>query len=228
MKKILLSLLLLICCLFITGCSSNVGIKRKSNAKEDEIRFFSLEWLTKKEDVEKAFDEKFGKGTYIVDENLDADDINPPLYSYCVRHFGLGEEEFNKLNWDIGGYKTNQINVFYLSDDYKEKYMYRAIIWFSDNDNETYLELRSKLKDLYTEKETENTDVRKTTRFEDKNNNTAILNYVFNPTLSSDPYIQLSYNCGDINNYIEEQREIYYQQKKENNKKETRKENPDL
>ena len=227
MKRVLTGILICVMLFTLTSCSSNAGIKRKSNIKQDEIRFLSLEWLTKKEDVEKAFDEKFGKETYVIEEDNAGTDINPPLYYYCDHYFGKGTNNYNPLNWEIGGYLTNQINVFYLSDDYKEKKMYQAIVFFSNSDKETYLQLRSKLEALYTIEETEDNGTSRRTSFIDKNGNKATLNNIYNSSLFS-PTIQLTYKCGDMVEYIDEQRDIYSKKKNENKKQETRKENPDL
>lgn len=230
MTKAFMLFLMLAVLLSLSACSSGIQFKRKSNAKDDEIKFYGFEWLVEKSDVEKKFDQNFGKDTYQA-ILYSSNEINDSVITCTISYTGVGNgtlidsngREYAPLLWEIGGQETSRIMLDYLSTDKGKTYrLYEASIYYLTPSDDVFDSLRYKLWDLYTETDSGKTNdhggVHAT--FNDTNNNMIVLHYEPRPN-GIDPWLGLTYMCTDARDFIREQEEA---KTKEN----SRNENPDL
>ncbi len=85
MRKVRLVCLLLGSIFILGGCvANNLPIKRKTNGREDVIKFYGFDWLTERSTIEKKFNGDFGSD-YVCEENIthhnDEIDLVNVLYS---------------------------------------------------------------------------------------------------------------------------------------------------
>lgn len=210
MRKISLVVIFAICCILLCGCSSNASsFKREHDKKDDVIKFNNIDWLTSKEDVDAKLKEDFGDEfiTIIADLYRKAnDEIGFYQYTYKAKDGG-------NLNWNIGGYENSIVAFTYASDDKsKTNYLVSVTLKYADFTEEMVKDLRSKLRKIYNETETDDKKHHIGSTFTDSNNNTIYLKYweeYDDQWGHNDALFYIDYICGDMEEYFNQLREEY-------------------
>lgn len=212
-KKFAVVSLLFILTLTLSGCSSSKTFPREHNAKNDMIKFYGLEWLTEKKEVEKKLDDSFGADSYKLDEEWFAMphngfDIFSTRFVPTDERAGIGE---------VGGYAVSEIEFNYMTLDKKNFYLYRAKYYFADTDLSNCWDLERKLDALYPRTK-EETKVREySVYYTDSNNNEA---HLYHHDSWYDNYdgvthpasLGIFYICGDMRDYIDKKDSEEYQE----------------
>jgi len=206
MRKIKLMCILFACIFIISGCAANdLPIIRHTNSKNDVIKFFGVDWLTERSEIEKKFNEDFGTNYKCEEENIRQ--INEKLDEVSISYSG---KDYTKLNWQIAGHTVNYLSIHYIKDKSDKYYIYGGYLSFDNCTDEDMKDIISKLDGLYTrnnEKVSESTEV----EYIDTNKNEIWVSRDSRTTLS------LSYFCVDIDKQVMTLSYEYKVSQKENN-----------
>lgn len=239
MKKSLLAFSLL--CVFLmilAGCSesnisssttpnnaensnirSNGKPERKSNTNEDDIKFLRIDWLTEKKEVDNIIDSKFGT-EYQVHSGL-----NRYKNVFNVDYYNKENQE-KSLLWEIGGQKINTFCLrYYTPDKGTSNYLWQAEIYFDNPSIDLYEDLTDKLNNLYEKTDTKFESYERDSYYTDKNNNTLQIRYF---SLFDNTYVKIWYTCGEIEELLHNEYEIYENEYNEKKKEMQREQTPDL
>lgn len=207
MRKFKLLMLVILIGVFLSGCSGNNALpKRAHDANADVIKFYNLDWLTSKNDVDARFTKDFGEGTYTT--KLD-------YFEKANDTLGFGEYYYkgvdgDGLHWNIGGHEVSSMVITYISnDECKNNYLIRGKYSFKNPTEEVAQDLYHTLCSLYSE--TKRTP--STTEFEDINGNRITMRFYKYTEGKITATLSLEYMCGDMINAFNDIQESYYKQK---------------
>ena len=182
MRKVKLVCLLLVCIFILGGCVANdLPLKRKTNGREDVIKFYGFDWLTERSTIENKFNGDFGSD-YVCEENIthQNDEIN------LVNVLYKGKNE-TALNWTVANHNVSQLQLFYIKSKNGKQYLYKGTWLFNNCNKEDEDFFYTKLDKLYP-----NTMKNKPLYF-DNNYNSISLSY-----MDKSKEITLDYCCTDI------------------------------
>lgn len=233
MKKLVAWVLVLVLlCVGLTGCGekrtkeSVIRELRTQNSDNDKVKFYNLDWLSTKEELEDKIDEEAGEDTYDITYQIQTN-VNDKIE---ILDYSYHNKDNDKPLMKIGGYDVESLYVKYIHYKSDEKnsnlqYLYEISINYmkeaiSDNMVE---DIHKQLKDKYIEKYyAEQYEYEIGGRFKDENNNEVYLGYTkehnykdSNGEMSHiNPHFYLKYTCYDIDEYCYNERN---KQKEKNN-----------
>ena len=256
MRKVALVLCFVILALVLTGCSNSsdskdsdkekIEIKRTVDSKNDEIRFYGLDWLTEKRVIDEKFNREYGESTYISEKRVVVGGVRveasyyPSVTEYphpsgIIRtnyvYYGTGAKKADdylaRLNWDFAGNTLSDIDLFFLSDDSgRSNYLYSASLTFEDVTRDSYKEIVRKMDKLYKQTGHETSTLWEDYSYTDANNNS--VRVVYYTSDYSPRTMRLDYDCGDMNDLAKKLNEDEKKYKEEREKEKVRQDNPNL
>ena len=184
MRKITLLCILFACIFIVSGCAANdLPIKRKTNSKDDVIKFYGFDWLTERSVIEKKFNEDFGSD-YICKEKISS--INDDIDTIRVSYKGKNE---NDLDWSIAGHNISDMKLSYIKNKKNDKsYLYLAMWHFCNMNMDDVKDIINKLDLLYAKTESNDKEI----TYTDNNQNTVRL------TDYSNKKLEIIYTNNDI------------------------------
>ena len=234
---------LLLICISLTGCSTGSSnlLKREHESKNDVIKFYKIDWLADVETVKQAFIKDHGKDSFKMSHGK-AYEIYSDKAGTLI--FFVNNSEY-LLNWEIGGCNVIGIDLQFLINpsininQIKENqmYLYNAeYTLIADYDNA--LNLKHQLDNLYGNSikgektlsyadevwDEKNTNEEINYVWKDINGNTVEIFYhdvrgiVKNGSYFQEPaHLSLEYKCGDVYNYLEQEKLMYILEQQEKN-----------
>ena len=234
MKKIILISLLIALCFVLASCSSGVysPIKREHESKNDVIKFYNFDWMIGIDDVKQELIKEHGLNTFTINYSDYFTKYSDYAGAYSIGIHGTNEDK--QLLWELADQKIDFMIFKFVSDpsieankvSYDDKmYLFGGSYYFVENTEDTAKALKSKLNSIYGYGEQGDysaADINYV--WKDTNGNTIELYYrgakhykLGDTWYDDDPTLHLNYTCGDIQNYLDEERAKYKEEEKKNN-----------
>lgn len=199
--------------LLLSSCASASypdSFDRKHFSKDDIVKFYNLDWLSDVRTVKEAFENDFGKDSFIIDSPTSYNVYGDTLGSFkFYLHSKNGRDE--PLLWELGNSKIHSINLYFINrPDIKAKastdddlYLYEAKYIFVEEGASVAKKMKQKLDSLYGDGVKGSFENSYNYIWKDENGNTIEL-YHNDPVGIVKGVYTLAYRCGDMLELLEQ------------------------